>query len=248
MGCSLHGVQEMSEDEFEDGYGSDLMGDEEDRAKLMAMNELQREMILADRAEERDKERERLRNARLAKQAQQASQKAREASEPGQHPHMCAGERAPCSCMAQAGRAHASCEGKRGEDLHAGDRQGADQDVQIFRKKSGDMCRHMPTLACRPGVLRREREGMQGNRGNHGKVARACAGHALQYNQACRPGSARRRRKTLLKLGAGAGVPAADVHARQADRKHRQEERHGRARRRQGRPRSALRRPEEVRL
>ena len=49
--CSLHGVQEMSEDEFEDGYGSDLMGDEEDRAKLMAMTELEREMILADRAE-----------------------------------------------------------------------------------------------------------------------------------------------------------------------------------------------------
>lgn len=66
----------MSEDEFNDGYGSDLMGDEEDRAKLMAMNELQREMILAERGDERDKERERLRNARLAKQAQQASQKA----------------------------------------------------------------------------------------------------------------------------------------------------------------------------
>ena len=53
------------------------MGDEEDRAHLMGMNELQREMILAERAEKRDLERERrerLRNAKLVRQNQQASQ------------------------------------------------------------------------------------------------------------------------------------------------------------------------------
>eukprot|EP00798_Chlamydomonas_sp_ICE-L_P017800 gene17800-24175_t len=43
----------------EDGYGSDLYIDEEDRRKLEAMTELEREMILADRAEERDKLRQR---------------------------------------------------------------------------------------------------------------------------------------------------------------------------------------------
>ncbi|CAL8470100.1 g9642 [Coccomyxa elongata] len=68
--------QVSDEDEFDDGYGSDLMGDEEDRANLMAMNELQREMILAERAEKRDLERERLRNAQLLRQHQQASQQA----------------------------------------------------------------------------------------------------------------------------------------------------------------------------
>ena len=68
-------MQALSEEEFDDGYGSDLMGDDEDRAKLMAMSELDREMILADRAEDRDRGRERLQNARLAKQAQQAQQK-----------------------------------------------------------------------------------------------------------------------------------------------------------------------------
>ncbi len=43
----------------------------------MGMNELQREMILAERAEKRDLERERrerLRNAKLVRQNQQASQ------------------------------------------------------------------------------------------------------------------------------------------------------------------------------
>ena len=66
--------QVSDEDEFDDGYGSDLMGDEDDRANLMAMNELQREMILAERAEKRDLDRERLRNAKLLRQHQQASQ------------------------------------------------------------------------------------------------------------------------------------------------------------------------------
>lgn len=72
---SYYSIWQVSdEDEFDDGYGSDLMGDEEDRANLMAMNELQREMILAERAEKRDLDRERLRNAKLLRQHQQASQ------------------------------------------------------------------------------------------------------------------------------------------------------------------------------
>ena len=67
-------LQVSDGDEFDDGYGSDLMGDDEDRANLMAMNELQREMILAERAEKRDMERERQRNAMLLRQHQQACQ------------------------------------------------------------------------------------------------------------------------------------------------------------------------------
>lgn len=41
-------------DDYDDGYGSDLYYDEEDRAELMAKTQLEREMILAKRAEERD--------------------------------------------------------------------------------------------------------------------------------------------------------------------------------------------------
>eukprot|EP00195_Chlamydomonas_chlamydogama_P013406 CAMPEP_0202908834 /NCGR_PEP_ID=MMETSP1392-20130828/47336_1 /ASSEMBLY_ACC=CAM_ASM_000868 /TAXON_ID=225041 /ORGANISM="Chlamydomonas chlamydogama, Strain SAG 11-48b" /LENGTH=216 /DNA_ID=CAMNT_0049598343 /DNA_START=112 /DNA_END=759 /DNA_ORIENTATION=- len=41
------------------GYGSDLYIDDNDRRKLEAMTELEREMILAERAEERDKQRQR---------------------------------------------------------------------------------------------------------------------------------------------------------------------------------------------
>jgi hypothetical protein len=58
-------------DGFEDGYGSDLMGDEADRAKLMAMTELEREMELTERAERRDELVERKRAAKLLKQRQE---------------------------------------------------------------------------------------------------------------------------------------------------------------------------------
>lgn len=47
------------DDPDETGYGSDLYIDEEDRRKLESMTELEREMILAERAEERDKQRQR---------------------------------------------------------------------------------------------------------------------------------------------------------------------------------------------
>jgi RNA polymerase-associated protein RTF1 len=40
--------------DYDDGYGSDLMGDGEDRERLLAMNELDREMELYDRQEKRD--------------------------------------------------------------------------------------------------------------------------------------------------------------------------------------------------
>ena len=51
--------QDSSEEDELDGYGSDLIGDEEDRARLAALNELEREMILAERSEARDRKRER---------------------------------------------------------------------------------------------------------------------------------------------------------------------------------------------
>lgn len=43
------------DDDADDPYGPDLYINEEDRRKLEAMTELEREMILAERAEERDK-------------------------------------------------------------------------------------------------------------------------------------------------------------------------------------------------
>ena len=55
-------------DEDDDGYGSDLMGDDEDRARLAAMTEMEREMELFERSEARDRRREARRNARLLKQ------------------------------------------------------------------------------------------------------------------------------------------------------------------------------------
>ena len=70
--------QGKSDDEFEDGYDSDLMGDEEDRARLNAMDELDREMILADRAEARDAAMERKRAEQALKQQQEQQQRAAE--------------------------------------------------------------------------------------------------------------------------------------------------------------------------
>ncbi|KAK9821785.1 hypothetical protein WJX81_002907 [Elliptochloris bilobata] len=67
-------VKKPAEDEIEgsddddDGYGSDLMGDDEDRARMAAMTEMEREMELFERSEARDRRREARRNARLLKQ------------------------------------------------------------------------------------------------------------------------------------------------------------------------------------
>ena len=71
-------MQAESDGEFDDGYGSDLMGDDEDRLKLNAMNELEREMILAERADARDAARERHRAEKALKQAQEQQQRAAE--------------------------------------------------------------------------------------------------------------------------------------------------------------------------
>ena len=70
--------QGKSDDEFEDGYDSDLMGDDEDRARLNAMDELDREMILADRAEARDAAMERKRAEQALRQQQEQQQRASE--------------------------------------------------------------------------------------------------------------------------------------------------------------------------
>lgn len=51
--------EEEEEEGDDDGYGSDLYVDDEDRDRLQAMTELDREMILADRAEKRDQDRQR---------------------------------------------------------------------------------------------------------------------------------------------------------------------------------------------
>ena len=53
--------------DVDDGYGSDLMGDADDRAHLATLTELERESVLFDRAEARDNELKRRRALRLAK-------------------------------------------------------------------------------------------------------------------------------------------------------------------------------------
>ena len=70
--------QGKSDDEFEDGYDSALMGDEADRARLNAMDELDREMILADRAEARDAAMERKRAEQALRQQLEQQQRAAE--------------------------------------------------------------------------------------------------------------------------------------------------------------------------
>ena len=59
---------------YEDGYGSDLMGDAEDRARLMALTELDRELILLERSEARDNLKEKQQHAKLLKQRQRATE------------------------------------------------------------------------------------------------------------------------------------------------------------------------------
>lgn len=49
-------AQESDDDDALDGVDSELFEDDEDRRRLLGMNELEREMILAERAEKRDKE------------------------------------------------------------------------------------------------------------------------------------------------------------------------------------------------
>ena len=68
----------MSDDnEYGDGYDSELVGDEEDRAKLRAMTELQREQVIADRMENRQRLQERRRILRMAKEKDAATKAAR---------------------------------------------------------------------------------------------------------------------------------------------------------------------------
>ncbi|XP_028579078.2 LOW QUALITY PROTEIN: RNA polymerase-associated protein RTF1 homolog [Podarcis muralis] len=52
--CSSSDSDSSSEDEFTDGYGEDLMGDEEDRARLEQMTEKEREQELFNRIEKRE--------------------------------------------------------------------------------------------------------------------------------------------------------------------------------------------------
>ena len=57
---------------FNDGYDSDLYGDEEDRAYLMSLSQLEREEILYDRGEQRDILREKYERENAAKIQQKA--------------------------------------------------------------------------------------------------------------------------------------------------------------------------------
>ena len=69
---------EFNLEEFEDGFEDDLMGDEEDRKKLMAMTELDREMLLADRGEAREelqRQKQIMLNAKAARDAKKAAKR-----------------------------------------------------------------------------------------------------------------------------------------------------------------------------
>ena len=66
----------MSDSEdYGDGYGSDLMGYEADRAKLAAMTELDREMELLERSDRRVEIAEKKKVAKKQKEQQEAADK-----------------------------------------------------------------------------------------------------------------------------------------------------------------------------
>lgn len=67
------GGDESDDSELDDGYGSDLYKNDEDREALEMLTELEREMILSQRGEDRDAALERRRNAKMLKLAQQAA-------------------------------------------------------------------------------------------------------------------------------------------------------------------------------
>jgi RNA polymerase-associated protein RTF1 len=60
--------------EIDDGYGSDLYGDDEDRRMLAAMTDVQRENILYERGENRRRLKEQAEARRKFREAQQAEQ------------------------------------------------------------------------------------------------------------------------------------------------------------------------------
>lgn len=68
--------QESDSEEYGDGYGSDLMGDDADRARLAAMTELDREMELLERGDKRAAEQEKRRLAKQHRTQQHADEKA----------------------------------------------------------------------------------------------------------------------------------------------------------------------------
>ena len=55
-------------DPYGDGFGDDLMGDDDDRARLAGMTELEREEILADRRDARAKIQDRKRIIQMARE------------------------------------------------------------------------------------------------------------------------------------------------------------------------------------
>lgn len=73
--CKGLPVQESDSEEYGDGYGSDLMGDDADRARLAAMTELDREMELLERGDKRAAEQEKRRLAKQHRTQQHADEK-----------------------------------------------------------------------------------------------------------------------------------------------------------------------------
>ena len=66
-------VEVSDDNEYGDGYDSELVGDEDDREKLRAMTELQREQVIAERMDNRQRLQERRRILRMAKEKDAAA-------------------------------------------------------------------------------------------------------------------------------------------------------------------------------
>jgi len=73
--------ESSSEEEFDDGYGSDLMGDEEDRRTLLNLPESKRETIIAERYEKRRELKERWELKKKLKDDKKRKRKSLDASD-----------------------------------------------------------------------------------------------------------------------------------------------------------------------
>ena len=133
-----------------DGYGSDLMGDADDRAHLATLTELERESVLFDRAEARDNELKRRRALRLAKgfapRATSDDDGDAAAASTAHRADAAKRDRLAALAAARAGRAAADDPSRRRADTGLGDDDdydagaggASDDDDAYARRRGGD--------------------------------------------------------------------------------------------------------------
>ncbi|KAK9861492.1 hypothetical protein WJX84_007851 [Apatococcus fuscideae] len=128
----------------EDGYDSELVGDEADRARLNKMSELDREMILAERSEAREQAKERRRQAQMVEQRTRDTRAIDKAKEMRSSTRMKAGDAPKKAAMAELAAARqqrddrksGKPEGRKGQyDDESGDESLSDSDEEAEERR-----------------------------------------------------------------------------------------------------------------